>query len=184
MRKIILYIAGSLDGKIADAEGGVDWLHRIPNPDESDYGYAGFIKTIDTTLMGNKTYRQVLGFDVEFPYKQTENYVITRNESLVKDEYVRYISKHAAAFIRDLKNKPGKDIWCIGGGGIIAFLIDHDLLDEIRMFIMPVVLGAGIPLTARLRDQCALKLTDTVSYKSGVVELRYTIRHEKGSAQN
>ena len=105
MRKIILYVACSLDGKIADREGNVDWLDTIPNPDHSDYGYSDFIKSVDTTLMGNKTYQQVLGFDVPFPYKETKNYVITRDGTLTNDENVEYIHQNIADFISDLKNK-------------------------------------------------------------------------------
>ena len=59
-RKLILYIASSLNGKIADAEGRVDWLESMPNPDKLDYGYAEFYDSIDTTIQGNATYKQVM----------------------------------------------------------------------------------------------------------------------------
>lgn len=77
MRKRIDYIAVSLDGYIAHTNGTIDWL---PAPEgNEDYGYADFLKGIDTVLMGNKTYQQVRGFDVEYPYKEYENYVFTTN---------------------------------------------------------------------------------------------------------
>lgn len=179
MRKIILYIACSLDGKIADTNGSTDWLHQIPNPDTSDYGYAKFFKSIDTTIMGNATYQQVLGFDVEFPYKQTENYVITRNKSLTRDEHVQYVSENIVGFINDLKNKPGKDIWSIGGAALNGLLLEHGLLDEIQIFTMPVILGKGIPLTSQLNKNISLKLINTTTYKSDVLEMRYKVINDE-----
>ena len=77
MRKIISYIAMSIDGKIAKANGDISWLEEIPNPNNDDYGYAEFYNSIDTTLMGRITYEQVIGFDVPFPYPDKTNYVFT-----------------------------------------------------------------------------------------------------------
>lgn len=177
MRKIILYIACSLDGKIADADGSTDWLHQIPNPDNSDYGYSEFFKSIDTTLMGNKTYKQVLGFDCDFPYKDTKNFVFTRDQLLTKNEHVEYISENFEVFIKNLKRQSGKDIWCIGGGAVNGLLLNHGLIDEIQLFMMPVILGDGINLVDHLGQQINLDLKHTTEYKSGVIELRYKISH-------
>ena len=178
MRKIVCYIATSLDGKIADAHDGIEWLDEIPNPEKSDYGYNEFIKSIDCILMGNKTYQKVVGFDMEFPYKTTKNYVITRNASLIEDKYATYISSKAEEFISQLKNSPGKNIWCMGGGGLIGFLLNHQLLDELIIFIMPTVLGPGIPMITDLQKQYNLELISSKSYKSGVIELRYKVLSE------
>lgn len=174
-RKMILYIACSLDGKIADHTGGVSWLEALPNPDQTDYGYAEFLASVDTTIMGNKTYQQILGFGIDFPYREKINYVITRNKSLVKDEYVQYVSEGIPDFIKELKHKPGKDIWCIGGGELIALLLNQSLLDEVRVFIMPVILGSGVPLVAALKQIAHLQLIETHTYASGAIELSYRI---------
>lgn len=174
-RKIILYIACSLDGKIADRTGGVSWLESLPNPDQTDYGYTDFLATVDTTIMGNKTYQQILGFDIDFPYREKINYVVTRDKSLVKDEYVQYVSEGICDFIKELKQKPGKDIWCIGGGELIAMLLNHALLDEVRVFIMPVILGSGVPLAAELNQINHLQLIETRTYASGALELNYSV---------
>ena len=133
-----MYIAISLDGKIADKNGGVGWLDEVPHPDQADYGFTDFFASIDTTISGNSTYQQALGFDIGNPYKGKTNYVITRNQALVKDDYVQYISGHVIEFISDLKNQNGMDIWCVGGGQLNALLLDNGLLDEIRIFVMPV----------------------------------------------
>jgi dihydrofolate reductase len=173
MRKIILYIASSLDGKIADQNGGVEWLESIPNPEKSDYGYLEFLNSIDTTIMGNMTYRQVLGFDIGNPYKDKKNYVLTRDKSLARDDYVEYISEDIVGFIRQLKSQPGKDIWCVGGGETNSLLLNHGLLDEIRIFIMPIILGKGLPVTSELGSFTDLELVDLKKHSSGVVEINY-----------
>jgi dihydrofolate reductase len=176
-RKIILYIACSLDGKIADHTGGVSWLESLPNPDQSDYGYTDFLASVDTVIMGNNTYRQILGFGIDFPYKKKINYVITRNKSLVQDENVQYVSEDIHGFILEVKQKPGKGIWCIGGGELIAFLLNHALLDEVRVFIMPVILGSGVPLVAELNQINHIQLIKTQTYASGAIELSYCVLH-------
>jgi len=92
MRKVILYVAISLDGKIAKPDGNVEWLDSIPNPDQLDYGYAEFYENIAITIMGNNTYEEVLGFDVPFPYPTKKNYVLTRQEGKTDTEFVSFVS--------------------------------------------------------------------------------------------
>lgn len=175
MRKIKLYIAISLDGKIAGVEGEVDWLDQLPNPEQLDYGYFDFYANIDTVLMGNKTYQQVLGFDVPYPYPGMESYVFTQNTELKDDENVTYITKDIPQFLQTLKEKQGKDIWLIGGGEVNSLLIKSGLIDELWVHVMPIVLGAGIPLFAEGIEKTFLKLTDSKTYPTGVVGLTYQV---------
>jgi len=176
MRKIILYIASSLDGKIADKNGEVGWLDEIPNPDKSDYGYQEFYDSIDTTLMGNKTWQQVKGFGIGNPYKGKKNYVFTRKKSGTKDNEVEYVNENIIPFIKQLKTQQGKNIWCVGGSEFIAHMLNNNLIDEIRLFLMPVVLGEGIDLTGKLGQIIKLEMCETHTYHSGVVELRYKVK--------
>lgn len=173
MKKIKLYIAISLDGYIAKADGSVDWLHELPNPDKLDYGYFAFYDSVDTTLMGNKTYQQVLGFDMDFPYADKTNYVFTQNTELKDDGHAKYISKDHINFLKELKKGEGKDIWLIGGGQLNALLLHHRLIDEMQVYIMPILLGDGIPMFAKGKESIPLNLVHTETYSSGVVELRY-----------
>ena len=147
MRKLILYIAASLDNYIARPDGDVEWLNapdlRLP---KEDYGYSDFYQTIDTTLMGHRTYQAILGFDVPFPYPEMTNYVFTRSEANSDNENVTFISGDVAAFVRTLKQKPGRDIWLIGGGQINTLLLEHGLIDRMILTLIPVLLGEGIPL--------------------------------------
>lgn len=175
MRKIICYIATSLDGKIADVNGNVDWLEQIPNPDKSDYGYQDFLNTVDCTIMGNNTYQKILGFDIPFPYQATKNYVLTRNKDLKNTEHVEFISENVIESILKLKKTSGKNIWCIGGGALISSMLNHKLIDEFIIFIMPAILGNGIPLVGSMHDILNLKKSDVFVHKSGVIEARYRV---------
>ncbi|MFC0877824.1 dihydrofolate reductase family protein [Saccharicrinis sp. FJH2] len=174
MRKVVLYIACSVNGKIARKDGSVDWLENLPNPDKDDYGYAGFLETIDTTIMGNKTYRQIIGWDIEFPYKNKTNYVLTRNRDKADDQYAKFISDVPVSFIKILKSGEGKNIWLIGGGQVNTLFWNNRLIDEIRVFIMPYVLSEGIELFEGLPHEMQLRLIRQNKFTSGVVELVYT----------
>lgn len=176
MRKVKLYIAISLDGKIAKPDGDVKWLDEIPNPEMSDYGYVDFINNIDITLMGRNTYDFVVNSGVPFPYTETENYVFSRDASLKDNENVKVIHGDPAKFVAELKEKDGKDIWLIGGGKINTILWNKGLIDELMVFVMPIVLGDGIPLFGHYPITSQLKLTQSIAYSSGVCCLCY--KHE------
>jgi len=170
MRKIILFIATSLDGYIARPDGAVDWLFT-----EGDFGYEDFYKQIDTTLMGRKTYEQVLTFG-EFPYPDKQNYVFSHRSPAPGGEHVTFISKDVVGFIRDLKTQNGKDIWLIGGGGLIQTCLDEHLVDELRVFVHPILLCAGLPLVSGSRHSASLQLLSQRTHDKGLVELHYAVQ--------
>ena len=176
MRKIKLYIASSLDGKIAGADGSIQWLDEFNSPDE-DYGYKEFLDSIDTTIMGNATYQQILSFESEFPYKGKRNYVFTRNSELKADEHVSYLSQDHLQFVRTLKKESGNDIWLIGGGKVNTFFLTNQLIDELILFIIPVLLGNGIPLFENTNFLTTLQLVNTKTYNNGVIELKYNFNN-------
>lgn len=174
MKKVKLYIAISLDGKIADKNGSVDWLEKVPNPNQDDYGYNDFIKSIDTTIMGNSTYKQVLSFPGPFPYSDFKNYVLTRDKTLTSDEYATFITADMGQIIKELKKTEGKDIWVIGGGQVNTEIHDLGLIDEYMIFVMPIILGEGIPLFGGHPLMTNLSLIDTKQYASGVTLIHYS----------
>ena len=163
----------SLNGKIATQDGGVDWLEATPNPEQLDYGYADFYASIDTTIQGKSTYQKIIDWGIEFPYKKTKNFVLTRNPNLANTEEVEFVSANHVQFIKQLKRYEGKDIWLIGGGQVNTLLLEAGLIDEIRVFIMPIIIPDGIGLFEALPPQTQLELMESVSYPTGVVELRY-----------
>ena len=175
MRKIKLYIAVSLNGKIAGTDGNVEWLENIPNPEKTDYGYYDFYNQVDTTIMGNATYNQLICWGIEFPYKGRKNYVITRKKDVVNTEYVEFVTGNHAEFIKKLKEKEGGDIWLIGGSQVNTLVLDAGLLDEIIIFVMPIIISGGIELFDAFPKETKLELLGTKSYSSGVVEINYKV---------
>ncbi len=175
MRKIKLYTAMSLNGKIAKADGSVTWLETLPNPDKTDYGYADFYESIDTTIQGFSTYKQVLDWEIDFPYANKKNYVITRKQDLKNTKFVTFIKENHTDFIQELKNKKGGDIWLIGGGQINTLLLNTGLIDEIQVFVMPIILSEGIEIFEFLPNEILLKLVETKNFTSGAVLLKYEL---------
>lgn len=175
MRKVKLYIAISLNGKIAKLDGSVEWLEAIPKPDDSDYGYNDFYKSIDTTIQGHNTYKQIVGWGIDFPYIGKKNYVLTSETSLNDNKDVKFISSNHVDFVEQLKQKRGKDIWLIGGGKTNATLLDAHLVDEFHVYVMPIILNDGIDIFSTLLKDQNLKLVSSQSYSTGVVEMIYQL---------
>ncbi len=170
-RKVILYIATSVDGYIADENGGIDFLSAAQSSGE-DYGYSKFIKTVDTIIWGRKTYDKLLSFGIPFPYKNKKCFVLSRTKT-GKDENVEFYSGDIEKLIGDLRNRKGKNIYCDGGAEIVFELMKRDLIDRFIISVIPVLVGGGIALFKPGRQQQSLKLKQSVSFPSGVVQLRY-----------
>jgi len=172
MRKLILYIAASLDAYIARPDGDTSWLHdeRFTLEGE-DFGYSALLQSIDTTLMGHSTYQVILGFDMPFPYADKVNYVFSRS-SQPNAAHVRFVGEDAVAFVRQLKQEPGQDIWLIGGGQINTLLLNAGLIDEFILTYVPVILGSGIPLFAAGAQEKQLRVVERKNYPNDFVQLR------------
>ncbi len=171
MRKVVLYIAISLDGYIAKSDGGIDWLSIVERHGE-DYGYGSLLETIDTVIIGRKTFEQVLSFGKGFPYKDKTCYVITRQKR-PHDHNNIFFNGNPSDLIRTLKTIPGKNILCDGGAEIINILIKNDQVDEFIISVIPVLLGKGIRLFDDYRKKMYLKLVRSLSYTSGLVQSHY-----------
>jgi dihydrofolate reductase len=169
MRKLILYTAISLDGFIARSDGNIDWLQDPAwTLAGEDYGYSDLMKTVDTTLMGGNTFRQLDDFDIPFPYSDKENFVFTRRTG-TGHEHVSFVRENFTGFVESLKKKKGRDIWLIGGGQLNGILHGYDLIDEYRLTFMPVFLGDGIPLFRHYAKEMRLRLISSRSYPNGIV---------------
>lgn len=178
MRKIVLYIAASLDGYIARADGRIDWLeNKAYTIEGEDFGYSSFMETVDTTLMGHSTYKIVLGLGSPFPYTNKKNYVFSHS-SHPEAEHVQFVSSNAARFVKDLKQQPGKDIWLIGGSQLNTLLLNANLIDEIILTYIPIILGRGIPLFAPGASEHLLQLKDSKSYKNGFVQATLELKNK------
>lgn len=145
-RKVVLNIACSLDGYIATEEESLDWLFKIEGQEEANKGIAEFDQTVDTVIMGRRTFDWVMKETKgENPYKDKMTYVYsyTANESF---ENVHYTKEEPKRLIEVMKSQKGKNIWLMGGGVVIRDFLEADLVDELIITIAPVLLGEGIPL--------------------------------------
>jgi dihydrofolate reductase len=179
-RKIIVYIATSADGFIARSDGSVDWLDR-PRP-KGNYGMGTFLQSIDTVLWGRKTCDMALDFQKKgIPGSafdtRVKNYVFTRGPlPSAAPAGVEFVSEPIKAFATRLQEEKGKDIWMMGGAGIIASFLDEGEIDEFMIHVIPKFIGEGIPLIAPGRRTVALKLISCTKFPDGVVGLHYTVR--------
>lgn len=171
MRKLVLYIACSLDNKIARADHSLDWLPEPEAGSEEDYGYYKFYDSVDTLLMGYKTYEVCIGFD-DWPYKDKTTYIFSREDKPVI-EGVTLVNEYPVAFSKALKDQKGKDIWLVGGGAINQLMHDAGLIDEYIITIIPVILGNGIELFPNITSEYKLSLKEQKAYPDGVVQMHY-----------
>lgn len=172
--KLILYIASSLNGKIARSDGSIDWLEKIANPNQSDYGFKEFYESMSYTIQGRSTYDQLLNWDIPFPYPSTENYVISSQTGKPTQD-VQYWKDSPESLIKEIKSKGGGRVWLIGGGVTNTNFLNAGLIDEFRIFIMPVILSDGIQLFEGKPREQYLSLMDHKIYASGSVELKYKL---------
>ncbi|HKA36916.1 MAG TPA: dihydrofolate reductase family protein [Thermoanaerobaculia bacterium] len=182
-RKIIVSIATSADGFIARPDGDVEWLNRRPR--SADYGMRKFSASIDTILMGRKTYDWALDFwrkagkkDGDFDTRLA-NYVFSRKPPGRPAPGVNFVSEPVKAFARRLRKAPGKHIWMMGGGELIASFLDAGEIDEFRIHVIPVFIGEGIPLVAPRHRDVPLRLRSSRKYPDGVVAIHYEVERSR-----
>ena len=172
MRKIILYIASSIDGYIARKDGSTDWLTNYPILENFDYGYSGFYESIDTIIMGHNSYKSVLDMSEECFYPEKISYVITNYPESDK-ENIRFISGNIVDIIARLKQDEGRDIWLFGGSQIIALLLNYNLVDEMIVTYIPVIIGNGIPLFSDTLKESQWRLIENNTFENGVYQIVY-----------
>ncbi|HEX3006782.1 MAG TPA: dihydrofolate reductase family protein [Bacteroidales bacterium] len=169
-RKVILYIAMSLDGYIAKTDDNIDFLTKVDAPGE-DYGYASFLKEVDTVIWGRKTYEKVLSFDMAFPHQDRKVYVLSRSRT-GKDDHVEY-ANDLKSLISQLQQTPGMDIYCDGGAEIVTELLKNTLIDRLIVSVIPHLLGSGIRLFKDGRPETDIELKKCISFPSGLIQLWY-----------
>jgi dihydrofolate reductase len=185
MRKVKYFVANSLDNFIARPDGAVDWLFI----DGTDYGMREFFASIDTMLLGRKTYEFTLSHSPQPKRKSKKSnlkrqskpgmrsYVFSRTRKAAVYKDVEIISENAGAFVRNLKREAGKDIWLMGGGELAKSLLAENLVDEISLNIHPVLLGQGIPLFPEIGKQIDLELLDCKAHRNGCVQVTYRVKN-------
>jgi dihydrofolate reductase len=177
VRKIVVSVATSADGYIARRDGGVEWLDRPRTA--GDYGMARFYRSIDTILWGRKTYDMALKFQAQgkgFGFDpKVGNFVFSHRPPSRRAPGVEFVSRDLKGFVRRLRAGKGKNVWVMGGAGLIASLLDAGAIDEFIVHVVPVFIGEGIPLIAPRRRLIPLRLRSCRRFSDGLVRLHYAV---------
>lgn len=176
MRKVILFIAMSLDGYIADIHGGTGWLEGQASGENDMVSYEEFIQHVDTVMMGANTYRQLVTelSPNEWVYADLTSYIITHHPK-ESTKQIQFTDEDPCQLVNRLKREAGKDIWICGGASIVNQLMRADLIDQYYINVIPTILGNGIRLFDTLEKELKLKLISTRSY-NGITDLVYERR--------
>lgn len=174
MRKLILYTASSLDGYLAREDHALDWLFDVEQ--DGDTGYGDFYSTVDTILIGRKTYEQILILENGgFPYKGKECYVFSRTPQ-ESTEHVSFVDSELVDFTKKLKARDGGNIWLVGGGDLLHTFLKEGLVDEFMIQIAPIVIGSGIPLFNFNNLEVKLDLKDVTRFGQ-FAQMHYVVKN-------
>ena len=169
-----VFIATSLDGYIADKDGGLDWLHSIPNPDNLDMGWENYIGRIDALVMGRKTFEKVCSFDCEWPYSKPV-FVLSNSLKTIPEGYeakAEPIKGSLSKVIEKIHQRGYKHLYIDGGVTVQSFL-KEDLIDEIIITTIPILLGGGTPLFGELSGQIEFEHVKTEVFLNALVQNHY-----------
>ncbi|MBT2680273.1 dihydrofolate reductase [Bacillus sp. ISL-35] len=169
---VILYIAMSLDGYIARADGAVDWLDDVEG--DGDNGYGEFYSQVGTVIMGRKTYEEVLKLTDEFPYAGKDCYVLTR-QSQESNSHVTFTDEDLETLVSNLKEVSNGYVWLVGGGQLVKQFLEKKLIDEVELYIIPKLIGEGIPLFPDGTPPADWELISTGRYGQ-IAALKYTLK--------
>lgn len=173
MRKLSIFIAASLDGYIAKPHDDLSFLKLVEKEGE-DYGYAEFTSTIDTIIIGRKTYDWVEREIGASHYDDGEKdvYVITRTERPGVGK-IKFYTGDITELVQRLKSENGKNIYCDGGAEIINELLKNDLIDEFIISVIPILLGNGTRLFKDGRPEQTLEFVRAKTFDTGLTQLHY-----------
>jgi dihydrofolate reductase len=166
-RKVILGLGISLDGYIARPDGSVDFLFM-----PKDYSMGEFFKTIDTAVLGRKTYDDGLKMGGSFTGK-TKYFVFSKTQPPGERNHVTFTNESPSTVVAEIRKKPGKHIWLMGGGILIRDFLKEDLVDELYIGVVPTLIGEGIPLFPSGFPQREFDLIENKTYSQGMIAYRY-----------
>ncbi len=169
-----VFIATSLDGYIADKNGGINWLNSVPNPNNDDMGYIEFTSNIDALVMGRKTFETVMGFDVPWPYEKPV-FVLSNSLNEIpnshKDKAV-LVKGTLTEVLEQIHSKGYKRLYIDGGTTINNFL-KKDLIDEMIITTIPILLGGGSSLFGDLPSELNFELVESKVFLNQLVQNHY-----------
>lgn len=174
--RVTYYVAASVDGYIATEDGGVEWLEAFQEGTEmgDDVGaYEAFFNSVDCLVMGSRTYEQILTFG-DWPYAEKPTFVLTSRDLPLTVDTVRLVDDDVASLTEHLTKEYGH-VWLVGGGAVAQSFREAGQIDELRLSVIPVVLGSGIGLFGADGGQQMLRHAETTTRASGIVELQYEL---------
>lgn len=172
--KNYVFIASSLDGRIADRNNKIDWLNEVPNPTNIDMGYASFMDKVDAVVMGKTTFEVVLSFGIDWPYTKPV-FVLSNSMEKVSKELegkVEIISGTPNEIVDYLNNKGYSNLYLDGGYTVQSFL-KEDLVDEMTITTMPIVLGGGPSLFGEIAQELRFKHVKSEVLLNEIVQSTY-----------
>lgn len=169
-RDVVYSVAASLDGYIADPDGGYGWI-----PEEPAIDWEAFVARFDTVVMGRRTWEVVSRDGGGSFLPEMDLVVFSRTLEPEDHPRARITGDDPATVVDGLRRRPGRDIWLMGGGVLFRSLLDAGLVDRVEVAIVPVLLGRGIPLLPEREDEVRLRLRGQRSYPSGMVLLEYDV---------
>ena len=167
MRRIIYFLATSLDGFLARNDGAIDWLFT-----NQDYGFSEFFKSVDTVLLGRKTYEQSLSFG-DYPYQTKQNFIFSRSVS--RFDHGTAVDQPIRQFAEELKLRPGSDIWLVGGSELAGHFFAAGAVDELIVYVHPILIGSGLVLASGLPGDVRLQFRGSKPYETGLLRLSYWV---------
>ena len=173
-KKNSVFIATSLDRFIADKNGGVDWLHSIPNPDNNDMGYVEFNNGIDAIVMGRTTFETVIGFDVPWPYNKPV-FVLSNKLKEIPESHIdkAFLVNGTLTEILEQIHEKGYGRLYIDGGTTIRNFLKEDLIDEMVLTTIPILLGGGSSLFGDLPNELNFELIGTKTFLNQISQRHY-----------
>lgn len=174
VKRNIVFIATSIDGFIADKDGGIDWLNSVPNPNNDDMGYVNLINRIDAIVMGRTTFEMVCSFDIDWPYTKPV-FVLSTTLQSVPDKYKEHVQIVNGTLVEILEqiNAKGFLKLYIDGGRTIQSFLKEDLIDELILTKIPVMLGGGIPLFAEMPKPLSLEYIKSEVFLDAITQDTY-----------
>ena len=173
MARIVGYIATSLDGYISEPEETLDWLTQRTDMQLGEFDYNLFIKRIRTVVMGRSTYDWMERNVPDWPYKEQRSIVVTSRPVNAPKGEIEIWTQSIDALVAKLRALDDGNVWMVGGGKLQMAFMERGALDEIEIYVMPEIIGGGVPLFPSTGFRATPKLLSAEAKSEGVVQLRY-----------
>jgi dihydrofolate reductase len=181
--KLTIHMVSSLDGLIAKRNNSVSWFEASSNYEK---GVAGqdpeeFLRTIDCYVMGSRTYEHALELSASYGWAYGEKpTVVLTTRNLPNDrQNIEFYSGDLGQLVNERLKPKYKSVWVVGGSMLVKEFIKQNLADEIRVGILPIILGDGLPFFDQIGQEQRLHLKDAAAYRNGMVELCYEIKERR-----